>query len=191
MDNNKVDMINGPLLKKIIVFALPLAMGSIFQQLFNIVDTAVVGQFASSEALGAVGANAPVINLFINLFVGISVGSSVLIATYIGSGNKKGLSRGVHTSISISLICGLGLMILVLLTADPLLKFMGIVGILLTFLVFNILLAGAEGRDSQLNWRFSSLSFHVVLPIMYVAHSILFYERKLNGHIHYYLSYSH
>ena len=76
-------------------------------------------------------------------------------------------------------------------SAHPLLKFMGIVGILLTFLVFNILLAGAEGRDSQLNWRFSGLSFHVVLPIMYVAHWILFYERKLNGHIHYYQSYSH
>lgn len=63
-------------------------------------------------------------------------------------------------------------------SAHPLLKFMGILGILLTFLVFNILLAGAEGRDPQLNWRFSSLSFHVVLPIMYVAHWILFYERK-------------
>ncbi len=63
-------------------------------------------------------------------------------------------------------------------SAHPLLKFMGIVGILLTFLVFNILLAGAEGRDSQLNWRIRSLSFHVVLPIMYVVHWILFYERK-------------
>lgn len=125
MESNKVDMLNGPLLKKMIVFALPLAMGSIFQQLFNMVDSAVVGQFASSEALGAVGANAPVINLFINLFVGISVGSSVLIATYIGSGNQNRLSKGVHTSISIALICGIGLMFLVLFVAHPLLTFMG------------------------------------------------------------------
>lgn len=125
MNTNKVDMLNGPLLKKMIIFALPLAMGSIFQQLFNMVDSAVVGQFASSEALGAVGANAPVINLFINLFVGISVGSSVLIATYIGSGNNKSLSKGVHTSISIALLSGLSLMILVLLVAKPLLVFMG------------------------------------------------------------------
>ena len=63
-------------------------------------------------------------------------------------------------------------------SACPLLKFMGMLGILLTFLVFNILLAGAEGRDPQLNWRISSLSFHVVLPIMYIIHWVLFYERK-------------
>ena len=63
-------------------------------------------------------------------------------------------------------------------TTVPLLKFIGMLGILLTFLVFNILLAGAEGRDPQLNWRIGSLIFHVVLPIMYVADWFLFYERK-------------
>ena len=60
----------------------------------------------------------------------------------------------------------------------PLLKFIGMLGILLTFLVFNIMLAGAEGRDPQLNWRIGSLLFHVVLPIMYIADWFLFYERK-------------
>lgn len=63
-------------------------------------------------------------------------------------------------------------------SALPLLKFIGTLGILLTFLVFNILLAGAEGRDPQLNWRIGSLLFHVVLPIMYIADFFLFYERK-------------
>ena len=63
-------------------------------------------------------------------------------------------------------------------TTAPILKFVGMLGILLTFLVFNILLAGAEGRDPQLNWRIGSLLFHVVLPIMYVADWFLFYERK-------------
>ena len=63
-------------------------------------------------------------------------------------------------------------------TTAPLMKFIGMLGILLTFLVFNIMLAGAEGRDPQLNWRIGSLTFHVVLPIMYVAHWFLFYERK-------------
>ena len=61
-------------------------------------------------------------------------------------------------------------------TTAPLLKFIGMLGILLTFLVFNIMLAG--NRDPQLNWRVGSLAFHVVLPIMYVAHWFLFYERK-------------
>ena len=60
----------------------------------------------------------------------------------------------------------------------PMLKFIGMLGILLTFLVFNIMLAGAEGRDPQANWRIGSLSFHVVLPIMYIADWFLFYERK-------------
>ena len=63
-------------------------------------------------------------------------------------------------------------------SAVPVLKFIGMLGILLTFLVFNIMLAGAEGRDPQANWRIGSLAFHVVLPIMYIADWFLFYERK-------------
>ena len=63
-------------------------------------------------------------------------------------------------------------------TVAPMLKFIGMLGILLTFLVFNIMLAGAEGRNPQANWRIGSLCFHVVLPIMYRADWFLFYERK-------------
>ena len=63
-------------------------------------------------------------------------------------------------------------------TAAPLLKFIGMLGILLTFLVFNIMLAGAEGRDPQANWRVGSLLFHVLLPIMYIADWFLFRERR-------------
>ena len=63
-------------------------------------------------------------------------------------------------------------------TAVPMLKFIGMLGILLTFLVFNIMLAGAEGRDPQANWRIGSLLAHVVLPIMYIADWFLFYERR-------------
>ena len=63
-------------------------------------------------------------------------------------------------------------------TAAPLMKFIGMLGILLTFLVFNIMLAGAEGRDPQANWRIGSLLAHVLLPIMYIADWFLFHERK-------------
>ena len=63
-------------------------------------------------------------------------------------------------------------------SAAPILKFIGILGILLTFLVFNIMLAGAEGRDPQANWRVGSLLFHVLLPVLYIADWFLFYERK-------------
>lgn len=75
MDNskskNQVDMLHGPLFMKIIMFTLPLAASSILQQLFNSVDVAVVGRFASSQALAAVGSNTPVISLLINLFMGV------------------------------------------------------------------------------------------------------------------------
>ena len=63
-------------------------------------------------------------------------------------------------------------------TVAPMLKFIGMLGILLTFLVFNLLLAGAEGRNPQLNWRIGSLCFHVILPVMYIADWFLFYERR-------------
>ena len=63
-------------------------------------------------------------------------------------------------------------------TVAPMLKFIGMLGILLTFLVFNIMLAGAEGRDPQANWRIGSLCFHVVLPILYIADWFLFRERR-------------
>ncbi len=125
-DTNKMDLLNGPLLKKIIVFAIPIAIGSVLQQLFNMVDTAVVGRFASSEALAAVGANGPVVSLFVNFFVGLSAGSSVLVAGYIGSGRKDRLSNAVHTSVTVSLICGIFLAILVQFVGKPLLVLMSI-----------------------------------------------------------------
>ena len=77
-------MTHGSLWNKLLLFALPLAASSILQQLFNSVDTAVVGRFASSRALAAVGSNSSLIALMINLFIGISLGSNVIISRYIG-----------------------------------------------------------------------------------------------------------
>ena len=93
----QIDMLNGPLLKKIIMLALPLAASSLLQQLFNSIDVAVVGRFASSQALAAVGSNTPVINLLINLFVGISMGSNVIISNHIGQNDKKSIQDAVST----------------------------------------------------------------------------------------------
>lgn len=100
------DMLNGSLIDKIILFALPLAATSILQQLFNSADVAVVGRFAGSEALAAVGANGAVINLLVNLFVGLSVGANVVISTFVGKGDMKSVKKAVHTSIVVSLISG-------------------------------------------------------------------------------------
>ena len=79
-----MDMTQGTIWNKILLFALPLAASSMLQQLFNSVDTAVVGRFASSEALAAVGSNGSLISLMINFFSGISLGANVVIAKYIG-----------------------------------------------------------------------------------------------------------
>ena len=88
-NKNTMDMTHGTLWNKILIFALPLAASSILQQLFNSIDTAVVGRFASSQALAAVGSNSSLIALMINLFIGISLGSNVVIAHYIGQRSEK------------------------------------------------------------------------------------------------------
>ncbi|MCR4675303.1 MAG: MATE family efflux transporter [Lachnospiraceae bacterium] len=119
-----MDMRHGPLIGKILWFAIPLACSSILQQLFNAADVAVVGRFAGSEALAAVGANGSLINLIINLFVGLSVGANVVISTYIGRDDKKGASRAVHTAIVLALISGVILVFIGEVIAPEILKLM-------------------------------------------------------------------
>ena len=78
--SNQIDMLHGPLLKKILLFALPLAATSLLQQLFNTADQAIVGRFAGSDALAAVGSNSSLITLMINLFVALGAGGGIVIA---------------------------------------------------------------------------------------------------------------
>ena len=118
---NQIDMLNGPLLKKILLFSLPLAASSVLQQLFNSIDVAVVGRFVGREALAAVGANSPVISLLINLFVGISMGANAIISNQIGSGNDDGVRRSVSTVSVLALASGLFLAVLGVAVGRPLL----------------------------------------------------------------------
>lgn len=122
--SNQIDMLNGPLMGKLVRFAIPFAASSILQQLFNSVDIAVVGNFASSQSLAAVGANGPVIALLLNFFIGISLGTNVIIANHIGHKNEEGIREAVSTSSVIALVAGFILMIVGLLVASPLLKLM-------------------------------------------------------------------
>ncbi len=121
-----MDMLSGPLLGNILVFALPLALSSILQQLFNSVDVAVVGHFAadSAAATAAVGCNGPVINLIINLFVGVSVGANVVISSYIGEGSPEKANRAVHSAITAALISGVFLLFLGIAVSRPVLELM-------------------------------------------------------------------
>lgn len=102
----EIDMCNGPILKKMLVFALPLMLSSILQLLFNAADIVVVGQFAGDESLAAVGSTSSLINLLTNLFIGLSVGSNVLAARYFGAKKEEELRDTVHTAMTLSLIGG-------------------------------------------------------------------------------------
>lgn len=122
---NTVDMINGPLAGKILVFALPFAASSILQQIFNSADVAVAGRFAGTEAMAAVGNNAPVINLIINIFVGMSLGANVVIATLIGRNKKEEIQIAVHSVMSVALLSGLFLAAAGPAVARPILEAIG------------------------------------------------------------------
>lgn len=121
----EMDMCNGPLLSKILIYAVPLIASGILQLLFNAADMVVAGRFAGNVALGAVGATSSLINLFINVFIGMSVGTNVLVAHFFGANRKEELGQTVHTSIALSLISGVVLGIAGFCLAGPLLSLMG------------------------------------------------------------------
>ncbi len=121
----KMNMLEGRLLPKMLAFAIPLAVSSILQQMFNAVDIAVVGRFASSQDQAAVGCNSSLINLLLNLFIGISVGANVVIANYIGRGDEEKVNDAVHTAILVALISGFLLILIGMPISRPVLTLMG------------------------------------------------------------------
>lgn len=121
----ETDMLHGPLLGKIVMFALPYAATGILQQLFNSVNVFVVGRFDSSHAMAAVGATTFLINLIINLFLGVSVGANAVIANNIGRRDLQAVHRAVSTTVALSLIGGAILFVVGLLVATPLLRLLG------------------------------------------------------------------
>jgi len=120
----EMDMTNGPILKKVILFSLPLMFSGILQLLFNAADIIVVGKFAGSLALAAVGSTTSLISLLVNVFIGISTGANVLAAKFFGSRSNRDLSRCVHTAIALSGVLGVLVCLLGLFLSTPLLKIM-------------------------------------------------------------------
>ena len=119
---NGIDMLNGPLAKKLVMFALPIFASSSLQQLFNSADVAVAGRFARDGALAAVGSNSVLVGLFVNLFVGLSVGANVVISQLIGQQNTKEVKPVVQTSMLFSLICGIFSAVVCIVLSRPLLE---------------------------------------------------------------------
>ncbi len=110
--NYQMDMCDGPILKKMLLFTIPLICSSVLQLLFNAADVIVVGKYAGDHALAAVGSNTSLINLFVNFFMGLSIGANVLVSRYYGAKQEKELSETVHTAIAVSLVSGIVLTIL-------------------------------------------------------------------------------
>ena len=101
-----VDMTQGSITKHLINFSLPLLLGNLFQQLYNMVDTWVVGNYVSNEAFSAVGTVGPVINTLIGFFLGLSSGAGVVISQYYGAGREEKVRQAVHTALMLTLVLG-------------------------------------------------------------------------------------
>ena len=116
----------GVIWKQLLFFFFPILIGTFFQQLYNTVDTIIVGQYVGTQALAAVGTTGTLINLLVGFFVGISSGATVIISQFFGGGDWKNLSKAVHTSIALALAGGLVVMALGLLTSRPSLSLLGV-----------------------------------------------------------------
>lgn len=119
-----IDMCNGSIAKKMIVFAVPLMLSGILQLLFNAADVIVVGKYAGDASLAAVGSTTSLINLTTNLFIGLSVGANVLTANYFAAGHEEDLKSTVHTSMMLSVLGGIFLTVVGIVFAPYILHLM-------------------------------------------------------------------
>lgn len=118
-------MTDGPIWKRIVLFAIPLFWGHLFQQFYNTADTLIVGNFLGSNALAAVSSSGSLILLLVGLFNGVSIGASVIIGKYFGAGNMKALRRAIHTTIGFGLCCGVAVTLIGQIAAPQILRLMG------------------------------------------------------------------
>ncbi|MCI9092881.1 MAG: MATE family efflux transporter [Coprobacillus sp.] len=123
--NGTTDLIHGSIAKSIFWFSIPLLIGNLFQQLYNTFDSYVVGNYVGKEALAAVGASSPIINMLIGFFMGLATGAGVIIAQYYGAGDYKRLKKAVHSSAALTLVMSVLLTILGVLGTDPMLHAVG------------------------------------------------------------------
>ena len=120
----EIDMTEGALLPKVLVFSLPLIASGILQLLFNAADMVVVGRWAGKECLAAVGSTGSLINLMVNVFIGLSVGGSVAVAKSFGANDPSAVHRAVHTAMSLAIIAGVAVGLIGFIFCRPLLQLM-------------------------------------------------------------------
>ena len=121
-----MDMTQGPIMKRIVLFALPICAGNILQQLYNTVDTLVIGNFCGTQSLAAVGTSGQPVELLLCIFMGMGTGVSILVAQFTGSGNLAMTQKAVSTSISFLYICAIPLSVLGVLLSPLILGLMAV-----------------------------------------------------------------
>lgn len=182
-----VDMTVGKPWEDIVVFTVPMLIGNIAQQLYNTVDSVVVGQFVGDNALAAVGSAGPILNLLIVLFVGISMGSGIMVSQYLGARNREALSKTIGTSIVLTVIASLLVMVIATLAARPLLEllstpdtiidwctsylrilFLGIAGMAF-YNILSGILRGLGDSMSALLYLLVASGLNIVLDLLFVA----------------------
>lgn len=122
---NRGLMTEGVIWKEILLFSIPLLLGNLFQQLYNAVDSVVVGNYIGAQALAAVGSSAPVINLLVSFFMGLAVGAGVIISRYFGARNTEELHIAVHTSLALTFAAGIVMTLVGVLISPYVLKWVG------------------------------------------------------------------
>lgn len=182
-----VDMTEGSPWQKIILFAVPMLVGNIAQQLYNTVDSVVVGNYVGDNALAAVGSAGPILNLLIVLFVGISVGAGIMVSQYFGAKEREKLSMTIGNCVTLTAIATLFVMIVASMVARPLLElldtpesiidwchsyllilFIGSVG-LAYYNILSGVLRGLGDSMSALLYLLVSTVVNIVLDLLFVA----------------------
>lgn len=182
-----VDMTVGRPWEDIVIFTVPMLIGNIAQQLYNTVDSIVVGQFVGDNALAAVGSAGPILNLLIVLFIGISMGSGIMVSQYLGARNREALSKTIGTSIVLTAIASLLVMVVATLAARPLLELLSTPGTIIDWCTsylrtmflgiagmayYNILsgiLRGLGDSVSALLYLLVASGLNIGLDILFVA----------------------
>ena len=126
MTETKGLMTQGIIWKKILLFSLPLLLGNVFQQLYNTVDSVIVGNYIGGDALAAVGTSGPIINLLVGLFMGIATGAGVVIARYFGAQDSEAVHDAVHTTLAATFLGGLFLTVVGVLLSPAVVRLIGV-----------------------------------------------------------------
>ena len=157
----EMDMTRGPILMNMIRFSIPLMLSSVLQLFYNAADMVVVGRFAGSSALAAVGATGAVTSLLVNLFMGLSVGACVVVAQYYGADKGEAVSQSVHTSVALALVGGIGIGLVGIVVARPLLTAMDTPADILDQAVLYMQIYFA-GMPANLTYNFSEAVLRAV-----------------------------